>query len=327
MADEYIATPADVFPMGKLVKARVLSVSQTEDIAKLSLKPSVVGDDKLKLQLQKLIVGSVVVGKVHKVTDFGVFVRLDGTDLIGLSRRECAASMKVNDLKEVYTVGDLVRAKILGINGHKISLGLRPSYFEGEVDERTEEDEEVEEGIDVGADDYDGRALGNEEEEILETEDTSGDDDDEEEGEGAVEDEDFGEDEGNDYLVENEEGIIMPLEDEDDEDDDELKELIAQATLREADDELESEDMDPDNIPEPPQKKTKVASKKSKEKLEKQVSDKYVVAEDDAEDEDEEVGGRKVAVLSGQPSFGAPLIAWDDFKPAQVCYKPQRCLV
>lgn len=102
LSDSYIQNPIVSFPPGKLVQARILSIStqlsavpqssETSDLVnskliqsfdgqvkcKLSMKSSVVlGYDETQRQaLMNLVVDTVVVGKVSKVTDFGVFVEL-----------------------------------------------------------------------------------------------------------------------------------------------------------------------------------------------------------------------------------------------------------
>lgn len=110
------------------------------------MRKSVVHGKESEMEIQKLKIGEVVKGTIHRITDFGVFVSIDNTTLIGLSRKPMAASNETHDLKDIYSVGGRVRAKILGITGHKISLGLKNSYFEDEKqnedDSESEEDQE-----------------------------------------------------------------------------------------------------------------------------------------------------------------------------------------
>jgi rRNA biogenesis protein RRP5 len=186
-----------------LVDALVLSVSDPSGSTQinLSMRASVVHGKDNEAELQKLRIGAVVKGTVHRVTDFGVFVSIDETSLIGLSRKPMAVPSDATDLKDVYSVGGRVRAKILGISGSKISLGLKNSCFkvsnnEDEDDERVEgadsmegsDDEQV--LVDENSDDDDLQKLINEaalqsnsEEEEEEGEDDEEDEEDEEEDE------------------------------------------------------------------------------------------------------------------------------------------------
>lgn len=95
------------------------------------MRSSIVLGATAQRELSKLKEGDSVSGTVHRITDFGVFVSIDGTSLIGLSRKHLAASEKTSDLNEVFDVGDHVKALVMGISGHKISLGLKPSLFDG----------------------------------------------------------------------------------------------------------------------------------------------------------------------------------------------------
>ena len=80
LADEYIPNPSTTFPSGYLATARVLSISQTDSLCRLTLKSSaIVGDTKAQKEIATLDIGSTVVGTVHKVTDFGVFIAIKGT--------------------------------------------------------------------------------------------------------------------------------------------------------------------------------------------------------------------------------------------------------
>lgn len=172
LADEFVADPVKEFPVGKLVEARVLSVQQATNAIKLSLKMSAIqGDVKALTELSNLNVADVVTGKVERITDFGVFVAINGTSLVGLSRRAAAVSGDT-EMSSVYEAGDVVRAKILSVSKttRKIGLGLKPSFFrdeeEDEEDEGNgdamesqsvsdEEDDEVEIGFDGGDDEDD----------------------------------------------------------------------------------------------------------------------------------------------------------------------------
>lgn len=173
LSDEFIHSPEAVFPQGMLVDARVLSVNDENpdyiQIA-LSLRSSVVLGAAAQLELSKLKEGDVVSGTVHRITDFGVFVSIDETSLIGLSRKHVAASERTADLNDVYEVGDRVKALVMGISGHKISLGLRPSLFEGEGSEEDDdssdsEEDEDEEGEEEEGDEEDDIVLVDDEEE------------------------------------------------------------------------------------------------------------------------------------------------------------------
>ena len=93
------------------------------------MRSSIVLGATAQRDLARLKEGDVVDGTVHRITDFGVFVSILDTSLIGLSRKHLAASTSTADLNDVFDIGDRVKAKVMGISGHKVSLGLKPSLF------------------------------------------------------------------------------------------------------------------------------------------------------------------------------------------------------
>lgn len=107
----------------------------------LSMRKSVVFGKDSEIEIKNLKIGDIVKGTVQRITDFGVFIAIDNTSLVGLSRKPTAVSNETVDLKDIYSVGGRVQAKILGITGHKISLGLKSSYFNELSNEEEHEDQ------------------------------------------------------------------------------------------------------------------------------------------------------------------------------------------
>jgi ribosomal protein S1 len=91
---------------------------------RLSLRGKDVGGGPQEAQFAALKTGQISVGTVQRVTDFGVFVTLDGTSLVGLSRRVNALSKGSTDLSEAYKPGDVVRVKILTVSQTTKKIGL-----------------------------------------------------------------------------------------------------------------------------------------------------------------------------------------------------------
>eukprot|EP00128_Syssomonas_multiformis_P018863 Colp12_sorted_trinity150504_noHs@29295 len=216
LSDEFIAKPEEVFPTGKLVQARLLSVSQIDSEAKLSLKDSVVvGDTKAREEIKKITVGSTHTGVVQRVTQDGVFVTLQGTSLTGLSRRVAAIADEKKSLTEEFEIGDVVRCKVLNVakNSLKIGLGLRAQYFKGDSAADAEDSDADSEEMDVDEDE----------------EEESGDEDDEDDEEEGSDEEDDDEEEGSDEEEEDsegEEGNFRVLEEGQSDTDDELEAMI-----------------------------------------------------------------------------------------------------
>jgi ribosomal protein S1 len=239
LSDTFVTNPKELFPMGKLVQARVLPSTaistpgsmDKDNMLKLSMKStSIIGDKHLIEKYNQFEVGSFVEGRVKQVTDFGVFVTLttssssgskkhkkprttenDVADIVGLSRKPQACSDENADLSTLFRVGDVVQCKILSVNAssRRIALGLRPSYFKN-ANHEDDDDAGVE---DEGSDG---------EEEV---EDDSEEDDETDEDDDAEED-----------------GLIKMVGDDDsDEEEEDIQQLLKGAAMP-SDDEDESED-------------------------------------------------------------------------------------
>lgn len=76
-------------------------------------------------------VGSIVAGKVVKVTNYGAFVDLEGggSGMIHISE---VANTYVKDIADYLKVGDEVTVKVIGINDvGKISLSIKETMAKG----------------------------------------------------------------------------------------------------------------------------------------------------------------------------------------------------
>lgn len=120
--------PAEAFPEGRLVVAQVLKAEG--DKVDLTLRSRKVGPS-----LGSLEEGQVVRGRVKRLAKFGVFVELEGKEAegaMGLAHVSEVADDYVKDLGSLFTPGQRVVARVLKVDAAqgKLSLGLKPSYFE-----------------------------------------------------------------------------------------------------------------------------------------------------------------------------------------------------
>ncbi|MBE8955714.1 MAG: S1 RNA-binding domain-containing protein, partial [Quinella sp. 2Q5] len=68
--------------------------------------------------------GSIVEGKVTRITNFGAFVEL-GDGKVGLVHISEVADVYVNDVRDFLSEGDTVRVKVINVDGNKIALSLK----------------------------------------------------------------------------------------------------------------------------------------------------------------------------------------------------------
>ncbi|GME82199.1 unnamed protein product [[Candida] boidinii] len=123
----------------------------------MTLKDSEVnGELSILKRFDQIEVGEIYEGSVRRVTDFGVFVKLDGAiNVTGLCHHSQISDNKVEDISSIFGEGDRVKVKILAVDKEKkqLSLGMKASYFiasagDKEDDETSdvemEEDDEAE---------------------------------------------------------------------------------------------------------------------------------------------------------------------------------------
>lgn len=200
LSDKFLKEWKDEFQVDQLVKGRIMSVDSTTSQVQMSLKASIVDENYVPLiNYSDLEEGQVVTGKVRKVEDFGAFIVIENsTNVSGLCHRSEMADKPVEDARKLFSEGDMVKAIILKLDKEKkrINFGLKPSYFEDEMDvDDSDEDDEA------------GAALLSDEDEV--------DDDEDDEMEDAG-DSDNDEDEASDgedaEMVDRETDEVAPLD-------------------------------------------------------------------------------------------------------------------
>ncbi|KAK8154666.1 hypothetical protein IWX90DRAFT_62613 [Phyllosticta citrichinensis] len=187
LSDSYIKDWKSAFEVDQLVKGKVISVDPALNHVQLTLKASMLDKDYVApLTFGDLKPRMVVTGKVRKVEDFGVFVVFDNSNNVsGLCHRSQIADQPVEDCKKLYSEGDKVKAVVLSVDRqkHKVSLGLKASYFKSD-DEEESEDEDEEGGVEIEDDsDSDEDAMEGVEVDMSKVKDMESSDDEEEEEE------------------------------------------------------------------------------------------------------------------------------------------------
>lgn len=126
----------ELFKIGDKIKAQVIGI----DGDKISLSIKRLQKDPWEKLIEKYPTGTITKGEVNKVTNFGLFVTIDG-NLNGLVH---TSEFEDPELRpdEVGQVGDEVKVKVLGINeeDHNLKLSFRLK------DEPKKEESEKKEG-------------------------------------------------------------------------------------------------------------------------------------------------------------------------------------
>jgi rRNA biogenesis protein RRP5 len=146
LSDSFLPDPATLFPMGRLVIGKVKQVHQNLCKRKVNtpkgIETTVDIDrressllDQNKVSFEDIQEGSKHKGVVTRVEKYGVFVRLDGSDVSGMAHLSECSDAFVKHLSDLFDPGDRVKVLVLKVDKeqHRISLGLKASYFEGDL--------------------------------------------------------------------------------------------------------------------------------------------------------------------------------------------------
>ncbi len=129
---KHIKHPSEVFKKGQKVEAVVLRIDKEKE--RLSLGYKQLSEDPWDTEIPgRYQVGDTVNGKVAKITDFGVFVELDGgvEGLIHISESGMDPQAKLEDR---FKLSEDVTAKIIRVDPEerKIALSLREHQMDSE---------------------------------------------------------------------------------------------------------------------------------------------------------------------------------------------------
>ena len=116
--------PSDVVKVNQEVDVKVLSLDPEKERIQLGYKQ--LQDHPWDHAQEKYPEGSIVTGKVVRITDFGAFVELE-PGLDGLVHISQCAPTRVNKVEDAVQVGQEVQVKVLGVDPEKkrISLSIR----------------------------------------------------------------------------------------------------------------------------------------------------------------------------------------------------------
>lgn len=120
-----ISHPSEIVALGDKIEVAVLNIDKDASKVSLGLKQRM--SDPWQEVAVKFPVGSRIKGKVVNIVNYGVFVELDkGIEgLIHIS--EISWQKKIQDLKEIFAIGDMVEVQVLNIDkdARRISLSIK----------------------------------------------------------------------------------------------------------------------------------------------------------------------------------------------------------
>ncbi len=128
--------PSEVVAPGDVITVKITNVDKEKERIQLSLKAMT--PQPWETAEERYPVGSIVEGKVVRITTFGAFVELE-PGLDGLVHISQCALKRINKVEDAVQVGQIVRVKVLKVDkeAKRISLSIREALTE-EVDYNAE---------------------------------------------------------------------------------------------------------------------------------------------------------------------------------------------
>ena len=107
---------------GQEFKVKIIDFSESEN--RLIVSEKAISEDLAKEELKKLTIGEIVEGEITEVTDFGAFVKL--SDSLDALIHSSEIDWKfIEDPREVLHTGEKIKAKIINLDGGRVSLSLK----------------------------------------------------------------------------------------------------------------------------------------------------------------------------------------------------------
>lgn len=108
--------------IGQSFKVKLIDLDEVEE--KLIVSEKAAWEEQHRERIAQYQIGQTVKGRVTGVVDFGAFVEFDD-GLEGLVHISELAWQRIDDPHDLLKVGDLVEAKIIGVEGNKVSLSIK----------------------------------------------------------------------------------------------------------------------------------------------------------------------------------------------------------
>ena len=175
LADSFLPAPAKVFPPGRLVVGKVKKVQPQSKkritFVDLDLREStLLKDSGESLGFADIKLGDKLRGTVTWVEDFGVFVRLEGSDVTGMVHKSEVSDKFVKNPKGLFDPGDLVKVLVVKKSNEnkRIGFSMKASHFEDDsdsdddsdiLDDDDDDDEEMEDAVVSDDDDDDDERM------------------------------------------------------------------------------------------------------------------------------------------------------------------------
>lgn len=155
LSDSFLPDPVSMFPPGRLIVGKVKEVKSGKNaknkngkgktIVDLDLRESTLLEDHNKLAFEDIKEGEKHRGVVTRIESYGVFVRLNNSQVSGLAHLSECSDDYIKNLSTLYDPGDLVKVLVIKVQKEerRIGFSLKASHFEDDADSDDDSDMSV----------------------------------------------------------------------------------------------------------------------------------------------------------------------------------------
>jgi len=149
LSDSFLPDPMSMFPPGRLVIGKVKVVKEsrgksgkTRKVVDLDMRESILLEEKSKLKFEDIEKDQKYTGVVTRIESYGVFIRLDNSEVSGLAHLSECSDNYVKSLGALYNPGDLVKVLVVKVlkDKRQIGLSMKASHFEDDSDSDSDSD-------------------------------------------------------------------------------------------------------------------------------------------------------------------------------------------
>ncbi|HYE22658.1 MAG TPA: S1 RNA-binding domain-containing protein [Verrucomicrobiae bacterium] len=108
--------------VGSNFNVQIITADASEE--KLIVSEKAVNEDELRGKISKLALGQIVEGEVSGIVDFGIFLKF-GDGLEGLVHISELAWSRIDHPKDLFKVGQKIKAQVISIERDRISLSVK----------------------------------------------------------------------------------------------------------------------------------------------------------------------------------------------------------
>eukprot|EP00580_Thalassiosira_gravida_P017224 CAMPEP_0201661930 /NCGR_PEP_ID=MMETSP0494-20130426/4161_1 /ASSEMBLY_ACC=CAM_ASM_000839 /TAXON_ID=420259 /ORGANISM="Thalassiosira gravida, Strain GMp14c1" /LENGTH=2158 /DNA_ID=CAMNT_0048140171 /DNA_START=165 /DNA_END=6644 /DNA_ORIENTATION=+ len=142
LSDEFLPNPGAMFPQGRLVVGKVKSVKKPNHHGKkgnlsvtamldIDMRESVLLVSGDRVTMDDIQENAKYTGVITRVESYGVFVRIDNSDVSGLAHVSECSDTYIKNIQDLYNPGDLVKLIVIKMEKEqkRLAFSLKASNF------------------------------------------------------------------------------------------------------------------------------------------------------------------------------------------------------